>query len=598
MIGRKSAPSRREAFGAAALGLLMSGLLASTATAADMTQNRLENPEREPQNWILHHKNYSSHRYSTLDQINKTSVKNLKLAYAFSLGGIQGGGRFSNAALEATPLVEDGFMYVPNGWGEVSKLDLRQGYAKSVWKTDPGVDKPWAADVACCDIDNRGVALWKDKVISIALDGRMFAINKETGETVWEAKVADPAIGETITVAPLVVRDVAISGVSGAELGIRGWLAGINLNTGKEQWKRFLTPKPGEPGSETWADNHNGWANGGASTWETGSFDPALNLVYWGTGNPGPDFDPEYRPGDNLYSDSVVAVSPDDGTIKWYFQYTPNDPHDHDEISDHPLIDIEVNGQMRKMVVHAARNGFFYGFDRASGEYIYGKQYLDTLTWTKGLDPKTGRPLEYNPALKVQTYAGGTTGLRGKPATEDVCPSTTGGKNWPPTAYNPTLKLIYIPSIEMCGRINPKEQTPPVEFGGTWKPRDRFTGAGDIQIKTLYGAIKSVNVMTGDVRSRLSMPYPMWSGMLATAGGIVVTSTVDGWVLALDADTLQELWKINMGTGFNAPAMTYAVDGKQYIAVLAGSIQAAPYRGNGPAQKGMSPTSMLFVFSL
>jgi alcohol dehydrogenase (cytochrome c) len=264
----------------------------------------------------------------------------------------------------------------------------------------------------------------------------MFAINKATGEVVWERKIAEPALGETLTIAPLIIRDLAIVGAAGGEFGIRGYIEATDLNTGKSAWRTYTIPGAGEPGNETWKDGKERWKHGGGSVWETATYDPESDTFYQGIGNAGPDYDIAYRPGDNKWAASVLALSPNDGKIKWGFQYTPNDPYDYDEISEHPIINAKVNGEDRKLVVHAARNGFFYALDRTNGSFIAGKQYVDEVTWTPGLDPKTGRPLNYDPNSDIQIYAPGSHGMRGQPASR-TCPSNSGGKNWEPTAYNP-----------------------------------------------------------------------------------------------------------------------------------------------------------------
>src|SRR5215468_9179810 len=317
--------------------LLLMGSALTPVGAADMTQDRALNVAKEPQNWLLHHGNYQGHRFSQLKTINTGNVKDMKIAFSVALGGIEGAGtRYKHGNLEATPLVEDGIMYVPDGWGTVYAIDVSSGKKGTFkWRMDPKTDKAWAGDVACCGVNNRGVALWKDKVISITLDGRLIATNKATGEIVWERKIADPTIAETLTAAPLIVRDVAIVGTAGGEYGIRGFIDGTDLNTGQGIWRTYTIPGAGEPGNESWKDGKERWKHGGASIWETATCDP------------------EYRPGDNKWAASVLALSPRDGKIKWGFQYTPNDPYDYDEISEHPIINTKVNGQDRKLVVHA-----------------------------------------------------------------------------------------------------------------------------------------------------------------------------------------------------------------------------------------------------
>src|SRR5437867_5452423 len=398
---------------------LTASLLVATALtpvqAADMTFERALNVDKEPHNWLLHHGNYQGWRFSQLKQINTNTVKNMKVAFTVALGGYESGGRYKHGNLQATPIVEDGMMNVTDGWGSVYALDVSNGKKAAIkWKFDPGTDRAWAGDVACCGVNNRGVALWKDKVISITLDGRLIAINKATGEIVWERKVADPTIAETLTAAPLIVRDVAIVGTAGGEYGIRGFIDGTDLNTGQQLWRTYTIPGAGEPGNETWKDGQERWKHGGGSVWETATYDPESDTIYQGVGNAGPDYDVEYRPGDNKWAASVLALSPSDGKIKWGFQYTPNDPYDFDEISEHPIINGKVNGEDRKLVVHAARNGFYYALDRTNGSFVFGKQYVDQQTWAPGLDPKTGKPLNYDPTKDVQIYAPGSHGLRGQ----------------------------------------------------------------------------------------------------------------------------------------------------------------------------------------
>ena len=581
------------------IGMLLMATALTPARAADMTNERALNPQREPQNWILHHGNYQGHRFSLLKEINADTVKNLKPVFTVALSGFQIGGRYAFGNLEATPIVEDGVMYVPDGWGSVYAIDLTAGKKGVIkWKMDPGTDRAWAGDVACCGVNNRGVALWKDKVISIALDGRMFAINKATGEVVWERKIAEPAIGETLTIAPLIVRDFAIVGTAGGERGIRGFIEATDLNTGKAAWRTYTIPGAGEPGNETWKDGKERWRHGGGSVWETATYDPESDTFYQGIGNPGPDWDAEYRPGDNKWAGSVLAINPTDGKIKWGYQYTPNDPYDFDEISEHPIINAKVNGEDRKLVVHAARNGFFYTLDRTNGSFIAGKQYVDQLNWTPGLDPKTGKPLNYNPNADVQIYAESSHGTRAKPKSEKLCPTNNGGKNWEPSAYNPQLGLIYIPSIEGCNYIELVEQKDMVDQGGTVKPRERFTGGAPRTPDRLYGSLKAVNPTTGETKAAQKLLYPNMAGVLATAGNLIFLGHYDGTFAAYDATTLNEVWSFNVGSPIQAPPVSYAVNGKQYVAILVGARMWPFIVENAPELKNQASASMLYVFSL
>jgi alcohol dehydrogenase (cytochrome c) len=579
--------------------LTLTPLTLTPLYAADMSNERALNPQREPQNWILHHGNYQGHRFSALKEINTDNVKNLKPLFTVGLSGLQSGGRYAHGNLEATPLVEDGIMYVPDGWGSVYAIDLTSGKKGTIkWKMDPGTDRAWAGDVTCCGVNNRGVALWKDKVISVSLDGRLFSINKATGEVVWERKVADPAIAEVLTIAPLVIRDTAIVGIAGGEFGIRGFIEATDLNTGKALWRTYTIPGTGEPGNETWKDGKDRWKHGGGSIWETATYDPESDTFYQGVGNAGPDWDAEYRPGDNKWAASVIAIGPNDGKIKWGFQYTPNDPYDFDEISEHPIINAKVNGEDRKLLVHAARNGFFYALDRANGSFIAGKQYVDQLNWTPGLDPKTGRPLNYDPAGGFQVYNVGSHGTRAQPNGNKLCPAHFGGKNWEPTAYSPETGLLYIPSIEGCNFIETAVQKDMDDQGGSVKWRERFTGGGIKTPERLYGSIKAIDPVTGEIKASQRLDYPNVGGALATAGNLVFFGLPDGTFAAYDAKTLKQLWDFNVGTGINAPPISYSVNGKQYIAVLVGSRQAPNIIPLSPELKNTSTASMLFVFSL
>ncbi len=583
----------RRCAGSAAV--LMAVSLLSTPAMAEVTAKRLQESASEPQNWLNHHKDYSASRFSTLDQINAGNVKNLRLAWTMALGGIEGGGIWPHGGLEGTPLVEDGMMYVTDGWGSVYKIDATGKSGKLLWKMNPETDKDWSGAVACCGVNNRGIALWKDKVVSHTLDGRLIVTNKETGKIEWERPVADPGIAEVITAAPLIVKNMAITGVAGAEYGIRGWIAATDLETQKEVWRRHTIPGPGEPGHETWADSHDAWKNGGGSTWVTGSYDVATDTIIWGVGNPGPDWDPDYRPGDNLYTNSALALDADTGKVKWHFQYTPNDPYDYDAVAEHVLIDAKVGGKDRKLALHADRNGFGYALDRTNGEFVWGTPFVKRLTWTKGLDPETGRPLDYDPKSKVQAYLPGTAPTRGTPVGVS-CPGNMGGKNWPPTAFNPQTNLWYIPVIESCNTMTNE----PMKPGESYKKREFFTGGGPSQHEQITGSVTAIDVTTGKVVGKHETLYPMLGGMLTTAGGLVFTGEPSGELMALDAKTLESLWSIDLNAGINAPPMTYSVNGKQYVALLVGLGGAWPkwFVDGTKGLEKVEPGSMLFVFSL
>ena len=590
--------------------LMLATALATPAVSADMTADRATNVDAEPQNWILHHRNYEGTRHSPLDEINAGNVGGLKVAYILGLQGIEGAGRFDNGSLEGTPLVEDGMMYFPNGWGLVYKVDVSSGTsADPVWVMDPATDRAWAADVACCGVNNRGVAFWQDKIISISLDGRLIATDKDTGEIAWERTIADPAKAETLTVAPLIVGDTAIVGPAGAEYGIRGFLDATDLNTGKQKWRTFTVAGPDDPiGGPTWGGNAT-WETGGGSIWVTAVYDADADLMYWGTGNPGPDWDAEYRPGDNLYTDSVLAMKPQTGTIEWFFQYTPNDPYDYDEIGPHFVLDANYDGTSRKALVHPGRNGFYYAFDRLSGELLVVEPYVDLINWTPGIDAKTGLPLNYDPNTPVQAYDAIATARR----TFNVaiqCPLITGGNNWEPAAYNPDLQLMYTQGGEGCHQRVTVIDPDPTWKGGSWKYRDRFVGgrAPNDEEKALplppgttiaqRGSIKAINVVSGETVARVDTLHFNRSGMLSTAGGIVMNGSYEGVVYAYDSSNMNQLWSFSVGSSIKAPPITYSVGGKQYIALLVGAAPGGTQKRDQPSLNHFAPVHMLIGFTL
>jgi alcohol dehydrogenase (cytochrome c) len=540
--------------------LLLMGSALTPVSAADMTHERALNVAKEPQNWLMNHGNYEGHRFSQLKTINTSNVKDLKIAFSVALGGIEGAGtRYKHGNLEATPLVEDGIMYLPDGWGTVYAIDVSSGKKGTFkWRMDPKTDKAWAGDVACCGVNNRGVALWKDKVISITLDGRLIATNKATGEIAWERKVADPAIAETLTAAPLIVRDIAIVGSAGGEYGIRGFIDGTDLNTGQGLWRTHTIPGAGEPGNETWKDGKERWKHGGASIWVTATYDPNTDTFYQGTGNPGPDWDAEYRPGDNKWASSVLAISPSDGKIKWGFQYTPNDPYDFDEISEHPIINGKVNGEDRKLVVHAARNGFFYVLDRTNGKLIAANNYVK-VTWASGVDLETGRPVWTEPTKLV---------ING-PAKITTYPNISGGTNWFPMSYSPLTGLAYVNTINIGMTYEPEA----IETIKDLKPGQPHYG---VKRQNIFpdpdhrGFLKAIDPLTGKSKWETGFKSPNWAGTLVTAAGLVFTGTLTGEFIAVDADTGKILWQFQTPSGIIGQPVTWERDGKQYVTITSG----------------------------
>src|SRR5881409_1614514 len=378
---------------------------------AQVLNDRLPRAAAEPHNWMMYSGTYASQRYSTLSQINPSNVKNLEQKWIFQAESLE--------KFETTPLVVDGIMYITQAPSDALALDAKTGRVFWIYRYYPSADvKP------CCGSVNRGLAILGDTLFLATLDAHLVALDAKTGKPLWNTKVADSAAGYAMTVAPLVVKDKVIVGVAGGEFGIRGFIAAFDARTGREAWRFYTIPGPGEPGHDTWKGD--AWEHGGGSVWTTGSYDPDLNLTYWGTGNPGPDWNSDARPGDNLYSDSAIALDPDTGKLKWYFQFTPHDDFDFDSVQVPVLADLEWKGQKRKVILWANRNGFFYVLDRATGKFLLGKPFVK-ITWASGFDEK-GRP------TRVEGQAPSLEGTL-------VYPGNPGGTSWYSPSYSPGTGL-------------------------------------------------------------------------------------------------------------------------------------------------------------
>jgi alcohol dehydrogenase (cytochrome c) len=559
--------------------LFASTVLAPPAFAADVTPERLLNPDKEPQNWLMNHRTYDGQRFSPLMRISRDNVKNLKLAYAVPLGG-GAGNEFTNA----TPLVEDGFLYVTDSWNVLYKIDVRSGdFGRIVWRMDPKQER---------QMRTRGAALWGNLVITGAggfgNSPRIIATDKESGKVVWESSFSDtPDV--TFTAAPLAIKDKIVIGAANGDQGVRDWIGALDAATGKLVWRKFTIPAPGEPGSETWKGNTNAWQTGGGAVWVTGTYDPATNQTIWGTGNPVPMFDPFYRPGDNLYTNSAISYDPDTGKMNWYFQFTPGDMWDYDEVGTHILIDGNVAGEPRKLITHSARNGFLYTMDRFNGQTVLAKPYME-VNWTKGIDQKTGKPLDYDPAKDIQTYAGIGNLVPGDPL-KRVCPSQAGGNNYWPSSYSPKTKLLYIPALSNCVTVTIDREKHNAQRG--------WNGGLSQTEERWESNLTAADPLTGEVKKSVHLRYPNYSGTLATGGGIVFLALLDGTVAAYDDTTLDELWKINVGSGFSAPPMTFEVNGKQYVAIVSGPSPVSKARlVNTPELKEQRNALVLYVFGL
>jgi alcohol dehydrogenase (cytochrome c) len=565
---------RIRSVAAALLGGTM--MAAAPALAAEVTPQRLMNPDKEPQNWLMNHRSYDGQRYSPLERINKSNVKSLRLAYAVPLGGAAG-----NEWVQATPLAEDGFLYITNSWGVLYKIDGTSGkVGRIVWRMDPKQQK---------QSRNRGATMWGNLLLTTASGPpRIIATDKETGRIAWESSFADTPDVE-LSSAPLAINDKIIVGAAGGDQGVRDWIAGLDAKTGKRLWLNYTIPAPGEPGSETWKDKNNAWQTGGGALWVTGTYDPVSNQTIWGTGNPVPMYDPTYRPGDNLFTNSAISYDPDTGKMNWYFQYTPGDMWDFDEVGTHILIDGEVAGQPRKLITHSARNGFLYTMERSNGAMVSAKPYMN-VNWTKGIDQKTGKPLDYDPARDIQVYS---TLANQNPSerTKNVCPGHAGGNNYFPSSYSPRTKLVYIPSLSNCEDITidtSKHSKAAGWNGGTFKSSERYTSD-----------LIAVDPVSGEVKKTVRLDYPNYSGTLTTAGGLVFLALMDGTVAAFDDTTLAELWTINVGSGITAPPMTFEVGGRQYVAIASGPSNSGKSRtSNSPELKDQRHATVLYVFAL
>lgn len=540
--------SRKALLSGFAIVCAATALSSAPATADDVTPQRLVNAASEPQNWLMVHGNYAAQRYSPLDQINRANAKDLHLAFMVALGGTESTKHFPNSAMEASPLVEDGFLYLTDGWSNVYKIDARGGNrGRIVWKADPGIDK---RDVLLPA--NRGVALYGDMVLELTGDGRVVGLAKSNGRVLFDESIRLSPL-EAFTAAPLVVKDKLIVGASGGDFGARAWLGAFDIATRKMAWRWYAIPAPGEPGSETWKDGADGWKKGGGAIWATGAYDPATNRLFWGTGNPNKANDSAGRQGDNLFTNSTVSLDADSGKMLWYFQYTPNDPYDYDEVGSQTLIDTVIDGKPRKVLSHFGRNGFFYTLDAETGRFLAGDKYVEQLNWSKGLNPRTGKPVEYNPKRLVQRYAVQPEREKG-PA--HVCPEQRGGVNYWPPAYSPRSKLAYAGTWEGCHDITVDVAQ---RMGGGIQDRERVTGA-----------LTAVDPARAKVMNRFQSDFPNGAGAAATAGGIVVTAFNDGTIQVLDDETLKPLYSFSTGTFIGAPPVTYSVDGKQYIAIVTG----------------------------
>ncbi|MEW5930511.1 MAG: PQQ-dependent dehydrogenase, methanol/ethanol family [Gemmatimonadota bacterium] len=503
--------------------------------AAGVTFERIVRaPAAEPGNWLTYYGGYAGQRFSLLDQVDTASVSRLEEAWSRTWP-IQ-------AKFEATPLVVDGTMYLSTG-GETQVFALDAATGRELWSFKPPVN----VDIAiCCGHVNRGVAVAEGKVFVNTLDAVLYALDAATGRVVWRRRYADPAEGYSATVAPLVVKDMVVTGISGGEYGIRGFVDAFDLDTGERRWRFWTVPGPGEPGHDTWGSQ--AWRTGGGPTWITGTYDPELDLLYWGVGNPGPDLNGEVRPGDNLYTSGVVALDPDDGRLRWHFQFTPHDVWDYDGMNVMTLADLEVSGRPTRALLHADKNGYFYALDRATGKFLYAVPFA-RQTWTTGIDPRTGRPVVNPEAV---------------PAAHDrpVCPSSHGASEWVHMAYSPATRMAYVPVMEQCAVFRTAQAfyVPGLPFFGGTSDTDAFGPA------EAHGFLRAIDATTGREAWAVRTRRPVDAAVLATAGGLVFWRENDGLFHATHARTGEDLWTHRGGGGTRGSVMTYLAGGAQYVA--------------------------------
>jgi alcohol dehydrogenase (cytochrome c) len=537
--------TKRLALLAAALAVIV-----PCAIAAQVTPDRIVRASAEPQNWLTYSGGYFAQRHTELRDITPANLKDLEMKWVFQAQSL-------NSFL-ATPIVVDGVMYLTQAPNDVVALDAKNGRVFWTYHYEP---KP--GRVCCRGLINRGVAIMGDTVYMATVDAHLIAIDAKNGQALWKTKVAEAQAGYAMTLAPLAIKDKVIVGTAGGEYGIRGFIAAYDAKSGKEVWKRHTIPGPGEKGHETWP-NDDSWQHGGASVWTTGSYDPETNLTFWGIGNPGPDFNSAQREGDNLYSDSVIAIDADTGELKWYFQFTPNDPYDYDSTQVPVLADMNWQGRPRKVMLFGNRNGFFYVLDRTNGQFLQGKAYAN-VNWARGLDAK-GRPI-----------------VTPQPPGKPTFPGPLGATNWYSPSYSPRTGLFYISTWENYGQVFAEGEK--LEY----KEGQNFTG-GNLQpvpgqapmpgmqrgpVNTWHegaarGIVKAIDPTTATTKWAFQMHDVTTRGIMTTATDVLFVGGREGYFQALDAKNGNLLWKAILGGETSAAPMSYAVDGKQYVAIAAG----------------------------
>ncbi len=550
--------------------LMRSSCAEDAPASGGVTSQMLLDAQKQADVWINYNRNYAGWRYAPMDQINRETVKRLVPKWTYQTGIIGGGFETTAIVFPVTKTDDKGktsavprmFITTPNS--HLICLDPRDG--KLIWQYDHVL--PQGVNI-CCGPVNRGVAVLGNRVFYCTLDARLMCFEAETGTQLWDRQVIDFRESYSITLAPLVIKDKVVIGISGGEYGIRGFVAAYKAQTGEPIWTFHTIPAQGEPGSETWEGNS--WMNGGGSTWVTGTYDPDLNLIYWGVGNPSPDFNGDARKGANLYTNCIVALNADTGKLAWFFQATPHDAFDWDGVSEPVLVDETIKGQAVKALVQANRNGYVYALDRTSGKFLYASPY-SKVNWAT-MD-KEGKPIINPEILKAKQI--------------HVCPGIFGGKNWPPSAFSPKTHMIYIPDMERCATFTSMEVTfrRGLPYYGGVLQFDEDAAAN--------GYVKAMDVRTGEIKWTYKAGAPNWSGLLATGGGLVFGGAPDGFLRAFNDETGEVLWQYQTGSGLFAPATTFQLDGKQVVGIASGWGQPAEVLGLGTKQKGCA----YFLFGL
>jgi len=509
----------------------------ATPSFSPVTWERLLNAADEPENWLMYSGTLDSQHFTGLDQVHNRNVSDLELKWAYQIPQLD--------RAETVPVVVDGVMFITEAPSNVVAVDAATG--RQYWRYNHELPDDLRI---CCGRNNRGVAILGETLYMSTLDAHLVAIDARSGNLVWDKELADYRAGYSKTAAPLIVKDEVVTGMAGGEYGVRGFIDSYNAESGELEWRADTIPGPDHPDNQTWAGDS--WRTGGAATWITGAYDPDLDLVYWGTGNPGPDWNGDVRMGDNLYSDSALAINHDTGAMEWYFQFTPHDVHDWDAIQVPILADLEMDGEMRKVMMWANRNAFFYTIDRVTGEFLVGKPFAKQ-TWAEGLD-SNGRPIRIPGTFPT---AEGTT----------VSPSVGGATNWFSPAYSPRTELFYVQAYDGEDIFYKRDED--------YVEGDQFTGGGSqrpLPTDNYQSAIRAIDPKTGNLRWEYEIQPRSTAGIMATAGDLVFSGSIDGYFFALDAVSGDELWHMNVGRMVHSSPMSYAVDGQQYITIAAGNV--------------------------